>query len=202
MKKYIFYVIGILSIVILIPIGLNYFVFGNNAFSNVSNDGWASFFGSYIGSVIGALSALLVVKLELNHDKKVRQEEENDKIRPYLYLKVVKRTTDGNVTKVEGELYNVGLQAACDIYMYDNDADKIGQNKIIWSEHMIIPQNGFQTVSFELNLNDSVFYKFVFYDIKSNRYEQEIRAVYTMAEKKKMLNSFLSLEPKMDKMHN
>lgn len=199
MKKYIFYVIGILSIVILIPICLNYFVFGNNVISNVTNDGWASFFGSYIGSVIGALSALLVVKLELNHDKKVRQEEENDKIRPYLYLKVVKRTTDGNVTKVEGELYNVGLQAACDIYLYDNDADKIEQNKLIWSEHMIVPQNGVQTVNFEMNLNHSEFYKFVFYDIKSNKYEQEIRTDYTMIEKKKIFNSFLSLEPKMIK---
>lgn len=41
-----------------------YIIFNNGIISNVSNDGWAGFFGGYIGSIIGAFATIKEIVME------------------------------------------------------------------------------------------------------------------------------------------
>lgn len=199
--KYIFLgAIGVCGIIIL-PILLDCFVFKNNIPSGVSNDAWAGFLGSYTGAIIGAITTLLVVKLEINNDKRSRKDEEINKLRPYLYLEIKGKVISRNITKVNCVLYNVGLQAACDVCLYNNQ-DNLNESNIVWNEHMLIPQNSTKQIEFKLDLTESECYKFVFYDVKSNRYEQEIKAVCTYSKDDKVIKAFLVLEPRLSTKNN
>ena len=61
---------------ILIPLLLDYIVFENNVFCSVSNDGWASFFGSFCGGI----ATLFAVLLTLEHNKyEYRQKKEDER---------------------------------------------------------------------------------------------------------------------------
>ena len=64
MKPYLRWGIIILLIITLIPVYLQYIIFNNGIISNVSNDGWAGFFGGYIGSIIGAFATIKEIVME------------------------------------------------------------------------------------------------------------------------------------------
>jgi hypothetical protein len=51
MKKKLIKIICSITIAIAIPLVLDFFVFGNNISSNIDNDVWAGFLGSYIGGI-------------------------------------------------------------------------------------------------------------------------------------------------------
>ena len=63
-------------VVLLIPILLQYIVFANSIISNTSNDGWASFFGSYIGSILGGGMTLVAVLISIQESKRIQYENE------------------------------------------------------------------------------------------------------------------------------
>ena len=64
MKPYLRWGIIILLIITLIPVFLQYIIFNNGIIPNVSNDGWAGFFGGYIGSIIGAFATIKEIVME------------------------------------------------------------------------------------------------------------------------------------------
>lgn len=64
MKPYLRWGIIILLIITLIPVFLQYIIINNGIISNVSNDGWAGFFGGYIGSIIGAFATIKEIVME------------------------------------------------------------------------------------------------------------------------------------------
>ena len=64
MKPYLRWGIIILLIITLIPVFSQYIIFNNGIISNVSNDGWAGFFGGYIGSIIGAFATIKEIVME------------------------------------------------------------------------------------------------------------------------------------------
>lgn len=51
--------------VLILPVILQYSVFANSVASNASNDGWASFLGSYIGGVFGGGMTLAAVLISI-----------------------------------------------------------------------------------------------------------------------------------------
>lgn len=63
-------------VVLLIPILLQYIVFANSIISNISNDGWASFFGSYIGGIIGGGMTLIAVLISIQETRRIQSENE------------------------------------------------------------------------------------------------------------------------------
>lgn len=101
LKKYI-KVIGFIIIACLFPVILDKLIFGNNISSNISNETWAGFLGSYIGGVATLLAVFITIndnnkkieeqrKLEKEEEniRRQREKEEEDKqrkflIRPYL----------------------------------------------------------------------------------------------------------------------
>ena len=60
-KKIIFLVFLVFICIVFLPFILNVIIFENNYVTKVSNDGWASFFGSYIGGVIGGIGTLVAM---------------------------------------------------------------------------------------------------------------------------------------------
>lgn len=81
---------GVIGI-ILLPVFIDIFVFGNKTPSNVSNDVWAGFLGSYIGGIATLVAVFITIS---DNNKKIREQKEVDKaekeeqrklsIKPYL----------------------------------------------------------------------------------------------------------------------
>lgn len=73
-------------LILFLPVFLNECIFNNTYISNVSNDGWASFFGSYLGGIIGGLGTLIAMYITLkntqqqilNSEKKEQYREKKD----------------------------------------------------------------------------------------------------------------------------
>lgn len=69
-------VLAAIVIVIGVPLFFQYVIVGNEIPSNASNDGWISFFGSYLGGIIGGAATLMGVVYTIK-----RTKEESDKER-------------------------------------------------------------------------------------------------------------------------
>lgn len=146
--------IAILGIIMIftLPTLMNTFIFSNNIFSKVSNDGWASFLGGYIGAII-TLAGVVITIWNLNkenlktNDQNKQQllEERRLSILPYLtyefqyselpegysVIPIGVDLSDDNfdyITKAQiMKINNYGLGAACDIsfkiYVNGEDSD-------------------------------------------------------------------------------
>lgn len=191
LKKKIVWGSVFVGFVFTIPFILQVFIFDNIVFSTVSNDGWAGFLGGYIGAIIGALTTLLGITLQINDNNKTRAAEEIKNIRPFLYLRVDTLENKGDYTKVVGKMKNIGMNSACDIYIYDVGLGEIG-HKNPWTNHNAISVSEEVIIEKEFNFNSTVIYEFIYYDLKGNRYRQEFRFdIDNLA--------FFSLEPVLER---
>ena len=77
--KYLLVIIGGALITILIPLIINVVIINNNIYSKASNDGWASFFGSYFGGILGGFGTLAGVLITLRETRK-------ENIKPFLVI--------------------------------------------------------------------------------------------------------------------
>ena len=101
MKKKILMLMMVSSAIIIVPIFLDYCILGNKINSNVSNEIWMAFFGSYFGGLFGAIATMMVLldtqssrrKIE-EKNKKEQEEERKLSIRPCLQVReqVIART--------------------------------------------------------------------------------------------------------------
>lgn len=65
-----------------------YYLLKIPAFAMYINNDWIGFFGSYMGALIGAVITLVGVKMTINHENKVRNEEYIKRIMPVLSEKI------------------------------------------------------------------------------------------------------------------
>lgn len=72
-----FLIIYIISSVFILII-IKYVVFENEAYSLLTNEGWASFLGSYVGGVLGGLGTLLAMYLTLKNTIELQEENKKD----------------------------------------------------------------------------------------------------------------------------
>ncbi|MGM9958624.1 MAG: hypothetical protein ACI32B_05180 [Erysipelotrichaceae bacterium] len=81
MKKryFIFLVLAIAT-----PLLLDIFVFGNSIPSNITNEAWASFLGSYIGGLCTVVSVFITVKYYKDSDNR----KEKAAIQPFLHVTI------------------------------------------------------------------------------------------------------------------
>lgn len=72
------------SAIVIVPLLLNEIIFNNDYYSKVSNDGWASFLGSYLGGILGGVATFgtLYFTIKDSNEKMRRQINSND--RPYV----------------------------------------------------------------------------------------------------------------------
>lgn len=76
-KRIVIIMLLLLLLLIFIPLILNEFIFDNDYVTKVSNDAWASFFGSYIGGAIGGVGTLIAMYITLQHTQKQILESQN-----------------------------------------------------------------------------------------------------------------------------
>ena len=96
MKKRMIIICGgtVVTLVIIVPILIDYCILGNGISSNIGNDVWMAFFGSCFGGLFGAIATLMVLydtqnsrrKLE-EKSKKERDEERKLSIKPCLQVR-------------------------------------------------------------------------------------------------------------------
>lgn len=186
-KKFIL-LLGII-VLIALPMVSEYFI--SSKYNNILrlSDGWLGCFGSYFGAIIGAMTTLTAVSIQIKDNEKNRMQDQILNIRPYLNMKVLISEIEGDRTKIVGEIQNMGLQSACDIWIYEVDGDHPNRNENIFS-HGSVRAGDDEKVEISFDFRKTIYYKFSFYDLKSNRYEQEFRYE---AESEK----FFSLEPKI-----
>ena len=70
-RKYLWILATLL--IIILPVVLECFIFSNEYFSKVTNDGWASFFGSYFGGVLGGTGTLVALLISTNQTDKIQK---------------------------------------------------------------------------------------------------------------------------------
>ncbi len=138
-RKIIKYLMLAVVISLVLPIAIDFFVFGNNLPSNISNEVWAGFLGSYIGGVCTVIAMFLTIiftnKINAeNYEKQFQREMEIRKssIKPYLsaYQDIIKpedifgdndRFFEVCNEKVATMRYSVELQKVKDIYRKQED---------------------------------------------------------------------------------
>ena len=62
----------------IIPIVLRHAVFENDVYSKLSNEGWASFLGSYVGGVLGGLGTLIAMYMTIKQTTEIQEENKKD----------------------------------------------------------------------------------------------------------------------------
>ena len=70
-------ILGIVYVLFIVcaPIAIEKLIIANSYSSGASNDGWASFFGSYLGGVFGGTATLMAVLITIRNGKKEQEEE-------------------------------------------------------------------------------------------------------------------------------
>ncbi|AGL03767.1 hypothetical protein Desgi_4539 [Desulfoscipio gibsoniae DSM 7213] len=74
--KYILFGLAFIGIVITFPLIMDRWIIGNTVYSNIDNSVWVSFFGSYIGAILGGIFTFIGVKITLYNS--VEKEKQRD----------------------------------------------------------------------------------------------------------------------------
>ena len=199
------FIVLLILIVVITPILLQFFIFNNDVPSKVSNDGWAGFFGGYIGSIIGAIATVIAIKMELDENKKYRMQDEINKyndeiksIRPYLCFDETPWETDNGSLTITLLTKNVGFHAACDISVHKSISSD-DRHKPMWNNHMVIGRADVKEIKIWVDLNETEFYRFEFFDIRGDHYKQDIIIVFEVKNNEKLPIYISTSEPVMIK---
>ena len=90
MKKYVitdnkcYLWISISVIIVLFPVVLQFIFFPSQVPSNISNEAWASFFGSYIGGIFGGVGTIWAVLISTGQTEKIQKENNENDNKKYM----------------------------------------------------------------------------------------------------------------------
>ena len=68
---------------IILPFIFKYVIFESTTFSNLSNNEWAGFLGSYVGGILGGLGTLISVFITVKDSRDMQIENKKDTIRKF-----------------------------------------------------------------------------------------------------------------------
>jgi hypothetical protein len=97
-------------IIFLFPIFMDKYIIGNQIKSNISNENWVSFLGSYVGSIVSGFFTFLVLYITIQHEKKKsdnaraefeqqRLEDKRLSILPFLSYNIIDDTKAKEIEK-------------------------------------------------------------------------------------------------------
>lgn len=167
MKKRI--IIGTLlsiAMAILLPLAIDWFIIGNSVPSNISNSDWVSFFGGYIGAIIGAAVSLCGIVITIRYTNNQNQKDRELQVRPYCAVRYVYtpksistrkelaclmlgcEPKENNGPRYHSVIYikNIGLGPAIE---FEFDVDDIDDGR---EHYPILPQQTPETVNNAVNL--------------------------------------------------
>lgn len=177
----------IILIIVLFPIIIRILecIFG----FDIDANGWIGFLGSYIGSIIGAITALMVVNIEIKNSQKEKKNDEIKQLRPYLWL-FVESLENNNVC---GKIKNIGLNTAI-FYGIETNNSSVDKQTVLYCNSALCKNDELQ-INLDFNLDKTECFNFIFYDMIGNRYTQELRI-------SKEDKTAFSLEPIFDEYHD
>lgn len=156
---------------------------------DIDANGWVGFLGSYIGSIIGAITALMVVNIEIKNSRKEKKNDEIKQLRPYLWL-FVESIENNNVC---GKIKNIGLNTAI-FHGIETKNSPIDKQKVLYCNSALCKNDELQ-INRDFNLDKTEYFNFIFYDMIGNRYTQELRI-------SKEDKTAFSLDPIFDEYHD
>lgn len=156
---------------------------------DIDANGWIGFLGSYIGSIIGAITALMVVNIEIKNSQKEKKNDEIKQLRPYLWL-FVESLENNNVC---GKIKNIGLNTAI-FYGIETNNSPVDKQTVLYCNSALCKNDELQ-INRDFNLDKIECFNFIFYDMIGNRYTQELRI-------SKEDKTAFSLEPIFDEYHD
>ena len=156
---------------------------------DIDANGWIGFLGSYIGSIIGAITALMVVNIEIKNSQKEKKNDEIKQLRPYLWL-FVESLENNNVC---GKIKNIGLNTAI-FYGIETNNSPVDKQTVLYCNSALCRNDELQ-INRDFNLDKTECFNFIFYDMIGNRYTQELRI-------SKEDKTAFSLEPIFDEYHD
>lgn len=174
---------------IVIPILIDLLIFGNAIPSNIDNESWASFLGSFLGAIIGGGCTCWAVIMQKQYIDEQRKIDEIAGIRPYIVAENPTHCNCGEGQELDFYIRNIGLNSACDIEIYAINGEWKEHRKKIERKKYCLTVNSVIHVSPKFNFYETAYYEFHYTDLKSNLYYQEFKY-------DKYTNSFVSLEPK------
>lgn len=77
-------VLPFLLLAIVVPIVIDWLIFGNTFPSNIDNSSWASFLGSFLGAIIGGGCTCWAVVIQKKYGDDQKRIDEVAAIRPYI----------------------------------------------------------------------------------------------------------------------
>ena len=103
--KKVWWILGISVIaVFLLPLAIDWFIIGNSFPSNISNSDWVSFFGGYIGALIGAVVSLIGIIITIRYTNEQNKKDRELQVRPYCAIRYVHDNKLRGTNKVIAEL--------------------------------------------------------------------------------------------------
>ncbi|EMJ5758808.1 hypothetical protein ACTPDI_19565 [Clostridioides difficile] len=118
-RKFIISILIFTISILIMPIIIKYFIIENDIFSEGSNDGWLSFFGSYVGGVFGGIGTIIALWFTRNDTKSI--QDENKRLQK---LENQKEFASGIAEDVARYLADVK------VYFYQNENNRRVSNEI------------------------------------------------------------------------
>lgn len=90
-KKSTIFVLVLISITMIIgiPLFIDWIIIGNSFPSNIGNADWVGFFGGYIGALIGAVVSLVGILITIRYTNEQNKKERELQVRPYCAIRYV-----------------------------------------------------------------------------------------------------------------
>lgn len=83
------FIIGSVIAVVALPLAIDWLIIGNSFPSNISNSDWVSFFGGYIGSILGCVISLVGILWTINFTREQNRADRELQIRPFLDIRYI-----------------------------------------------------------------------------------------------------------------
>lgn len=83
-KNFWWFLICSIIATLVIPLGVDWLIIGNDFPSNISNSDWVSFFGGYIGSILGCIISLIGILWTINFTREQNRTDRELQVRPCL----------------------------------------------------------------------------------------------------------------------
>lgn len=106
MKKKTVFIIIFISLILTIglPFAIDWLTIGNRFPSNIENSDWVSFFGGYIGSLIGAAVSLVGIIITIRYTNEQNKKDRELQVRPYCAIRYVHDSKLVGTNKIIAEL--------------------------------------------------------------------------------------------------
>ena len=81
-RNIVLFIIGTSVSLIVIPLLIDWLIIGNNIPSNITNQEWVNFLGSYVGAIVGGIVSLIGIGWTIRFTQKENRADRELQIRP------------------------------------------------------------------------------------------------------------------------